>query len=76
MSRNSAPTSMSSVSEDTSTSLSALWAKKDAGDLSKQGSFGYGGLLGLRAGMSKLPSFKVSNSTSIQNIDNKVVQKT
>lgn len=58
----SAPTSMSAVSQDTSSSLSALFAKKDDGDLSQQGSFGIGGLLGLRGGMSKLPSFRVSKA--------------
>ena len=57
----SAPTAMPAMSQDTSSSLSALFAKKDDSDLS-QGSFGNGGLLGLRRGISSMPSFRVGEN--------------
>ncbi len=46
--------------QDLSSSLSALFAKKDDSGVSREGSFGIGGLLGLRGGIPKLPSFRVS----------------
>ena len=57
MAGTSAPTAMPAISQDTSSSLSALFAKKEDSDLSR-GSYVMGGLLGLR-GVPKMPSFKV-----------------
>ncbi len=55
-----AATTSTAKPQDLSLSLSALFAKKDDTGVSREGSFGIGGLLGLRGGIPKLPSFRVS----------------